>query len=314
MSDYSIDISVMQAKKEQSFALADSFERLSRRLEGPRGARDGWSNRAALCRSCGNYLKFGVLRAGGVKLVDANFCRQRLCPQCSYRRSLRAYSQISRCINWVTDRNPGLQFAFLTLTVRNVEGLELSAALSTMAGAYNRFLANKAVASRIAGAIRTTEVTVSKDNTYHPHYHLILALPDSYYQVGTYWTTEQWAKAWKTSGGYNYTPITHIQAIHGQDEAVKETAKYSVKPADLLSGPPDLIDERVFMLQRGLYRKRLLSFSGVFGDACRALRIVAEEHDSLTDDITRDDVFVAFVTYNWGIDVGNYQIVKEEVV
>lgn len=312
MSDYSIDFSVMQAKKEQSFALADSFDRLSLRLEGPRGARDGWANRAALCRSCGSYLKFGVLRAGSVKLVDANFCRQRLCPQCSFRRSLRAYAHISRCIDWVTTWNTGLQFAFLTLTVRNVEGPELSVALSAMADAYNRFLANKAVVSRIAGAIRTTEVTVSKDNTYHPHYHLILALPDSYYQRGRYWTTEQWAKAWKTAGGYNYTPITHIQAIHGQDKAVKETAKYAVKPGDLLSGPPDLIDERVFMLQRGLHRKRLLSYSGVFADARRALRIVEEEHDSLTDDITREDVFEAFVTYNWGLDVGNYQLVKEE--
>lgn len=314
MSDYSIDFSIMQAKKEESFKLADSFDRLSRRLEGPTGARDGWANRAALCRNCGNYLKFGVLKAGGVKLVDANFCRQRLCPQCSYRRSLRAYAHISRCLDWVCTWNSGIQFAFLTLTIRNVEGPELSAALTAMTDAYNRFLCNDAVKRRIAGAIRTTEVTVnSDDNTYHPHFHLILALPDDYYlDAKKYWTTEQWAKAWKTSGGYNYTPVTHIEAIRGQENAVKETAKYAVKPGDLLRGCINVIDERVLHLQIGLHRKRLLSYSGVFADARRALKIAEEEHDSLTDDISREDVFEAFVTYNWGLDVGNYQLVKEE--
>lgn len=311
MSDYSIDLSILQAKKRQSFVLADSFDRLACRIEGPAGARDGFANRAAACRSCGNYLKFGILRSGDYKLIDANFCRQRLCPQCSYRRSLRAYAHISKCLDWVSCNDPGLRYAFLTLTVRNVHGSELSGALSAMAVAYNRFLSNDAVKSRIAGAIRTTEVTVNKeDRSYHPHYHLILALSRDYFNDSKYWTTDRWSHCWQVSGGFSYSPVVHIQAILAQDKAVKETAKYSVKPGDLLDGDSDSIDERVLYLQRGLYRKRLLSYSGVFGRARRALRIAEEADDSLTDDILREDVFEAFVTYNWAIDVGNYRIAR----
>lgn len=308
MADYSIDTSILQAKKIENLLLADAFERLA-----DDGRDDAYSflrfrSRAAMCRTCGTYLKFGVLRDGASKLVDANFCRQRLCPQCSYRRSLLVYSNISRALDWVQVWRPGLKYAFLTLTVRNVRPDDLSCALTSMAVTYNRFLSNDAVKSRIVGAIRSTEVTINKsDFTYHPHYHLILALDDSYFD-GKYWTTDRWSKAWKQAGGYDYSPICHIEMIHGLQDAVKETAKYAVKPGELFSDLRHGSFDNVYYLQVGLHRKRLLSYSGVFAEARKALALKDEDSDNLVDSISRDDVFQLFVTYHWGFAVSDYCI------
>jgi hypothetical protein len=50
--------------------------------------------RADRVSQCGSYLDFGVLPDGTKKLVKANFCRDRLCPMCNWRRSL---SFIRKC-------------------------------------------------------------------------------------------------------------------------------------------------------------------------------------------------------------------------
>ena len=47
--------------------------------------------RADRVSQCGSYLDFGVLPDGTKKLVKANFCRDRLCPMCNWRRSLKLF-------------------------------------------------------------------------------------------------------------------------------------------------------------------------------------------------------------------------------
>ena len=55
--------------------------------------------RADRVSQCGSYLDFGVLPDGTKKLVKANFCRDRLCPMCNWRRSLKLYSQVSQVMD-----------------------------------------------------------------------------------------------------------------------------------------------------------------------------------------------------------------------
>lgn len=51
--------------------------------------------RADRVAQCGSEIEFGILQDGSKKLVKANFCRDRLCPMCNWRRSLKLYSQVS---------------------------------------------------------------------------------------------------------------------------------------------------------------------------------------------------------------------------
>ena len=50
------------------------------------------------------------------RLVAAQFCRDRLCPMCAWRKSLVMFSQISQIMDWVAEREETVPI-FLTLTV-----------------------------------------------------------------------------------------------------------------------------------------------------------------------------------------------------
>ena len=194
----------------------------------PGPSRHRWRGKAALCRTCGSYLRFGVLEDGSSKLLEANFCKLRLCPACSFRRSLRTFANISQVMDLLEPL--GYKYLFLTLTVRNVAPADLSDALSMMAKGFNRFLSNKAVKRRVLGMIRSTEVTFNdNDNSVHPHYHLILAVEKSYRrEAEQYFTTEDWAKVWGKSCRLDYLPVTDIRTIRDMQGGLRETAKYAV--------------------------------------------------------------------------------------
>jgi hypothetical protein len=53
-------------------------------------------------------------------IASANFCRNRFCPTCQWRRSVKLFRQNYECFEWIKNKYPGCRFVFLTLTVRNV--------------------------------------------------------------------------------------------------------------------------------------------------------------------------------------------------
>ena len=74
---------------EGAISLAKSYARLNMAVE-----------RIDRVISCGNYLEFrqgiksdGVL-SDSVELHRANFCRDRLCPMCQWRRSRKMYAEL----------------------------------------------------------------------------------------------------------------------------------------------------------------------------------------------------------------------------
>lgn len=77
--------------------------------------------RADRVSQCGSYLDFGILPDGTKKLVKANFCRDRLCPLCNWRRSLKLYSQVSQVMDVLESR--GIVFFFLRLRCVIVLGM-----------------------------------------------------------------------------------------------------------------------------------------------------------------------------------------------
>ena len=73
-------------------------------------------NRSRRVLDCGSFLEFKVTEEKA-KLQHANFCRDRLCPMCNWRRSLKIFAQVSKVMDAL--QAEGYQFLFLTLTVRN---------------------------------------------------------------------------------------------------------------------------------------------------------------------------------------------------
>ena len=306
MAKYSTILEQLQEKKNRGLMLAASFARL------------GEMRQAELILSCGTFLGFGE-DGEGVKLVEANFCKGRLCPACAWRRSLKIYAATSQILDYIDLTKPGkVKYLFLTLTVRNVKLEDLGKAISDMAEAYNRLRANRAWKRRVLGAMRTLEVTINRETREaHPHYHLILAVDRQYATRNdkTYWTHEDWLHAWQQAARLEYRPVVSIEKVRGRKSGIAEVSKYMAKDTDYLIDPTIAgcgteeaeawTDYLVGQLTKQLHGRRLISYTGILRDAQRALRLDPEE-GPLTDTL-RGDVSSAIKHFHWNAGLGNYQ-------
>jgi len=250
-------------RKESTLDLAASYKRIG-------------SNKYYRVLDCSTFLEFRLTTVNDLKLTNANFCKVRLCPMCSWRRSLKIFGQVSKVMDHV-EENYNYRYIFLTLTVRNCYGEDLRDTLDLMTKSFNKLSERKAFKQAVKGYFRSLEITYNKkDNTYHPHFHMILAVDNSYFtQSKIYLSQEKWTNLWKSCLRVDYTPIVDVRRIKKDDnkgfgKAVAETAKYTVKAEDFLirddkgNIQENLTDEVVETLDYALHRKRLTSFGFVF--------------------------------------------------
>lgn len=286
----------LQGKREAGLSIAASLTRI--------GERD----RALMLLQCGTYIGMIDDGEGGVKIAEANFCRERLCPSCSWRRSLKIYSATSQILDYLDKQPAPPKYLFLTLTVRNVALNDIGPAVSMMADAYKRLTNNRAWRRRVQGAMRTLEVTIDQATmTAHPHYHLILAVDRSYATKSddTYWTHQDWMRAWRHACRLDYDPSVRIEAVRGRRQGIAEVSKYMTKSADLLCpSDPDKQDQIIQAIHQGMAGRRLISYTGTLHKAQRAL-MLDPETAPLVDEV-RGDIAAAVRKYHWSAGLGCY--------
>ena len=90
---------------------------------------------------CGDTLIFVRNEKGEKRLHGANFCRNRLCPMCNWRRSLKMYSQVSQITDKILATRKS-RFIFVTLTVRNPDGEHLAETLDLMNKGFSYITSN----------------------------------------------------------------------------------------------------------------------------------------------------------------------------
>ena len=164
-----------------------------------------------------------------------------------------------------------------------------------------------------------------KDNTYHPHFHMILAVDNSYFtQSRIYLSQENWTSLWQSCLKVDYTPIVDVRRIKADDnqgfgKAVAETAKYTVKADDFLirdekgNIQENLTDEVVETLDYALHRKRLTSFGFIFKEIHKELNLDDSEDGDLTNtdnEDLREDLTNIILRYQWNIGIKNYVLVE----
>lgn len=277
-----------------------------------------WSRRASRVNGCGTYLEIGREIISGVpaekgKLHKANFCRDRLCPMCQKRRSLKFYGQTSKIMDVIGDK---FKFIFVTLTIPNVPANGLTRALNGLTTGFDRFLRYKPIEKVCKGCVRALEVTYNPErDDYHPHLHVIFAVPKSYAKSKDYIKHEDWLKMWQRAYGDNRISQVNVKAITGKEEengktaaeslkkAVAEVCKYSVTSKSLLFEDKALSEKVVLELAMALARRRLVQFRGVFQKAAKALKL--EDVESPDVDLThldgyfRPDVALMICQYSW---------------
>lgn len=283
--------------------------------------------RAALMAKCGDYLAFGQhvdTETGEVtrRLDAANFCRDRLCPMCQWRKSLVTFSQLSAIMDRIDAERPGLVPVFLTLTMRNVASDGLADGVTHILKAWGTLTAkrtNPQFNAIMAGWFRALEITYNaKDRTWHPHIHAVLLMPPEYFtDPALYRDHAAWVAEWRKALRADYDPVVDIRTIkNDRAKAVAEVSKYAVKPGEWISDDECVTDANVELLATVLRGRRLVAFGGLMMQARKALKQVDAEKADLVntdsaEDVMRADVRVALERYEWQAGVTNdYMLVE----
>jgi plasmid rolling circle replication initiator protein Rep len=151
---------------------------------------------------CSQNLEFGWVlvstETGELKLrlKHAWFCRVRYCPICQWRRALMWVSRFFDAFPRIYAAHPEMRYIMLTLTVRNCSISELRATVDQMAKSWERLTKRKDFPA--LGFVRSLEVTRGDNGSCHPHFHILLAVPPSYFGH-SYLSKDKWAALWLQS-------------------------------------------------------------------------------------------------------------------
>jgi plasmid rolling circle replication initiator protein Rep len=274
-------------------------------------------------KDCASFLEFLRGSKQDMKLKRANFCKLRLCPMCSWRRSMKLFGQTALVATEILKQQPKTRFLFLTLTVKNCSADKLSGTLKMMDNGFQyltassrNFVPARVLKKNLLGYMKATEITYNqRENTYHPHLHVILAIRESYFHHD-YIKKSEWVTLWQQAMKLDYAPSVHIETVKdsrkGMAGAVAETAKYPVKVADLL----EITDKEksvsaLIALHEAMQNRRMVTFGGLFKTIRAELRLqdVDTENVDLNDTDQEDEnVFkpIERVFFRWHAKIGAY--------
>lgn len=292
-------------KKKDNLKLSDSYYRIGR------------FDKAKRCYECGSFLGFVLYNDGRFKLKNANFCKDRLCPTCSWRRSKKIYSQVSKILDVIEN---DFSFIMVTLTQRNCSKFELSEMVSKINYAITYgLMRDKRFKSAVKGGFKALEITRNINNScdleYHPHVHCIFAVNKSYFDDKSYISQKEWVSFWRKHMKLDYNPqvdVRKIKNLHiddkkGMRKAVLEVSKYTVKSDDYLNFDDfNIIDDGVEVFMKALYNRRLCSFFGIFKVVAQNLKLddaINGDLVNVNDDNLTDEEYV-LLWYKYHVGVG----------
>lgn len=306
-------------KKKQTVKLFESYERL------------GYERKAERLHTCGSWLEF----AHGIDLETmtydskgtlkvANFCHDRLCPMCAWRRTFKIFAQISKIMDRLGNQ---YRYIFLTLTVPNCDPDKLEKTLQRLFKAWHRLFNKSRIKRSCRGYFRSLEVTRNPDTgQYHPHFHAIIAVDPDYFTTKKYIKRDEWLQLWRDL--YDDQTITQVDVRAARPKDVKETvsasvgfgsavaeiSKYTVKLTDLIQDDPELTDKIVSELATSLNQHRLTALGGVFAKTAKALKLDDMEDGDLLhvdDEIMGSEIWELIFKYGWS--AGAYSLASVDI-
>jgi len=254
------------SRKEQALKVAASFKRL------------GIDYRYIRITQCGDILHFRECPNDGYKKLDkANFCRDRLCPMCNWRRSLKIGANVYKVVSSLEDYN----FIHLVVTQKNVVPEKLKAEVDRLYYAWSKMRKVKKWRSSIKGYVRCLEITHNLDfDTYHPHFHVLLAVKPLYFKHSAFYITQmEFSKMWKDALQIDYNPVIYVGKVSNTNipVAVAEVSKYASKPGSYVFDNVEYMDKTIKILADVLDGRRLMAYGGVISAKRKELKIADEE-------------------------------------
>lgn len=234
-------------KKIQSEKLVDSLVRLEMFKK---------ASRVADCASVVEYHQYD----GVEKPVLSNvwFCKNRLCPLCSWRRSMKLYGQLSKIMD---NLSGNFRFIFVTLTIKNCKAEDLASTVKLLNQSFNRLKTYKYM-QFVKGFFKALEIThdnyeyISKKmwygdkkkhikargryysrlglkigdrnpnfDMYHPHLHIIFAVDEEYFS-SPYLTQDRLCQLWQKALKVDYKPVCDIRTVKPQKDKAGDGIGY----------------------------------------------------------------------------------------
>ncbi len=314
-----------RGKKVRSSLVAAHYEGLEKRTGAPYYGKK--AEKVCDCAECLAFRRDN--ETGRLRLYQAYFCKVRLCPMCAWRRSLKiAYH--NKLIVEEANRQYKPAWIFLTLTVKNVEGDHLKQTITDMMQGFRKLFQYKKVKSGTLGFFRALEITKNhEENTYHPHFHVLIPVKRSYFTGKSYIKQAEWTNLWKRAMKLDYRPIVHVQRVKGkkgidaeaiekevreameEQKAILEISKYPVKDTDVIRGN-EVTEENldtVYYLDGALASRRLIGYGGILKEIHQELNLIDAEDGDLIR-IEEDEDEVANETFevmaHWHVGIKNY--------
>ena len=215
---------------------------------------------------CGTFLAVGEHPTDdGCKVYNANFCRQRLCPMCQRRRSLKVFGQMLQVANKLTENYAALH---LVLSRPNVTADALEKELSWLFSSSSRYFRDKDIKKAFKGILRCCEVTYNPTRKdYHPHLHCMVFVNKSYFTSRDYLKRETLSHKWDTITGVKNS-CCYISRVKDIEKGVAEVCKYAVKPFDL---DDDISIYRT--LYSALHGRRMIQSYGIVRQKLKELNL-----------------------------------------
>lgn len=325
--------------KREAQGLADIYEVLGCDPDNPQAAHD--LDKARRVSECANYTEFqrhdpdGQHSGPWLTLHTANFCRNRLCPMCGWRRSLKMGSQAREVVaeaNRQKVSRDGVAFKWLlvTFTVKNVTGPELGRTIDQLHKAAHNMAKTKRWKAAVKGWLRATEITHNTDvksasfDTFHPHLHFLLCVNSRYFKSADYIPQKEWKAMWERAAGLDYDSQVNVKAVKDLENdptkesktslggALAEVTKYVCKPQGVVTWEnPEMAVRTVLVLDRMLDGRRLTSWGGVLKEAAAKLKLDSIENGDLvhveSESEDKDANAIAdYVAFNWSVGVSDY--------
>lgn len=260
----------------------------------------GEINRAIRMENCSDYVKMETCNQCGTShLVRANLCRDRFCPVCKWRLSMKRFATMIGIVEALRRGYPESSWQFVTLTVKNCRPENLPETMDEMSRIWNSIASSKKFKAKVAGWARSTEITYNtKTKEVHPHYHVLvmyeeLTEPDEYiinrWMQGIRLTVDRKAQ---DASQLEFTCDENREIGWAVDdnpddeaaiEAILETFKYATKDAEIENMPLGVFHSLVKVINK----RRLIAFGGKIKEYAKLLE--AGNLEELGDGEERDE-------------------------
>ncbi len=320
-----------------------------------------YNNYSQNIRYCATHLRFKkieitdeILGRSRIKLLleAANFCRNRFCVTCQWRRSRRWHGKVLKRMPIILEAYPNHRWLSMVLGIRNCHPRFLRREINHMnkalkqlfgiGGGYGkRTSPGKYFYPIIEGYICTTEVTRGKDNSCHPHFHILLLVKPEYFEKesGLYipqQSSEEYenpglVELWQEALEVSYRPTAHVKAVCRDDlsRQVCQVLKYNTKPSSVwyqesvdVNGLHRVgfeeTQEWLVEVTRQVYKARFIKTGGCVKKLLRGLEsepedLIHSEEDSEYDSVSGETVTFGWISDNFcGLDMSYYAQVDNE--